>query len=521
MSQEAEKPRADAAGSTSIPAAVTETTVSAAAPPPTEQLKPRTPPAAASKSKRRWLIAAAVCLVLGGLSIVAAPKIARMLNTVSTDDAYVNGHVTFVAPRVAGQVTEVLVDDNNRVVAGSVLVQLDKEPYRIQLDLKTAALRLAKADLTAAEDQVRALIAQARSNRFKLEHAIEDVDNQVSLLSANVAALESSRAREYRAQADQARALQLQKTPGAISQQDVDRAEEGYRVAEAETKQALEAVHQIRAGLGLVKAAAKDSDLAKVPPDLDQNFSAVRQALADLLSTAAPLGIFPSSYDDTPRQAIAEFYRRDPQGNIDRIYAQVMREAPIIKQAEAKQAQAEQDLKQAQLNLRWCDVLAEIDGVITRRNVNRGNNLLAGQQVMAIRSLREIWVDANFKETQLADLRLGQRVELDIDMYGRRRTFEGRISGFTMGTGSSLALLPAENATGNFVKVVQRLPVRIDLMNYDPQRQPLFIGLSVEPHVFYKEPPTGPHAGEVLQPTLKLPVEKLDGGMAVPREKLP
>ena len=116
---------------------------------------------------------------------------------------------------------------------------------------------------------------------------------------------------------------------------------------------------------------------------------------------------------------------------------------------------------------------------------------------MAIRSLNEIWVDANFKETQLGDLRIGQPVDLYVDMYGGRHVFKGRISGFTEGTGSTLALLPPENATGNFVKVVQRLPVRIDLENYDPDKNPLFVGTSVVPYVLFKEPPTGPDAGKV------------------------
>ena len=124
---------------------------------------------------------------------------------------------------------------------------------------------------------------------------------------------------------------------------------------------------------------------------------------------------------------------------------------------------------------------------------------------MAVRSLTEIWIDANFKETQLADLRIGQRVRCEVDMYGSRREFEGRITGFTMGTGQTLALLPPQNATGNFVKIVQRLPVRIELTDYDPDKAPLFVGLSVAPYVYYKEPPTGPHAGEVLQPLRPLP----------------
>jgi membrane fusion protein, multidrug efflux system len=177
-------------------------------------------------------------------------------------------------------------------------------------------------------------------------------------------------------------------------------------------------------------------------------------------------------------------------------------EAPAVKQAEAKLQSAERDLDQAELNLRYCNTIAEIDGVVTRRNVNPGNNVLAGQGLMAIRSLDEIWIDANFKETQLADLRIGQPVDVYADMYGGRRVFSGRITGFTFGTGSTLALLPPQNATGNFVKVVQRLPVRIELQNYDPDKDPLFIGLSVVPYVYINRPATGPDAGKVLQASM-------------------
>jgi membrane fusion protein (multidrug efflux system) len=167
--------------------------------------------------------------------------------------------------------------------------------------------------------------------------------------------------------------------------------------------------------------------------------------------------------------------------------------------------QAQRDLDQAQLNLRYCTIVAEIDGVITRRNVNPGNNVQAGQSLMAIRSLRDTWIDANFKETQIRDLRIGQRVAIEADMYGSRRKFEGRISGFTFGTGSTLALLPPQNATGNFVKVVQRLPVRIDLVNYDPDKIPLFVGLSVTPAVDLWSKPTGPNAGKFLQELIPQP----------------
>jgi membrane fusion protein (multidrug efflux system) len=163
-------------------------------------------------------------------------------------------------------------------------------------------------------------------------------------------------------------------------------------------------------------------------------------------------------------------------------------------------SQAEDALREAELNLSYCNVVTEIDGAIARRNVNPGDNVQPGQPIMAVRSLTNIWIDANLKETQLADLRIGQRADLYIDMYGKQRMFRGRITGFSDGTGSSLSLLPAQNATGNFVKVVQRLPVRIELTEPIPEDSPLFIGLSVQPEVYYKERATGPDAGKYLQP---------------------
>jgi membrane fusion protein (multidrug efflux system) len=216
--------------------------------------------------------------------------------------------------------------------------------------------------------------------------------------------------------------------------------------------------------------------------------------------TVTQVGLPLTSVNRTPQQALDEFISRDKDGDIDRLLDRLVPDAPEIKQAEAKLLQAGRDLAQAELNLHYCDVVSEIDGVVTSRSVNSGNNVSPGQGLMAVRSLTEIWIDANFKETQLADLRIGQRVRCEVDMYGGRREFEGRITGFTMGTGQTLALLPPQNATGNYVKIVQRLPVRIELTNYDPDKVPLFVGLSVVPYVYYKEPASGPHAGDVLQP---------------------
>jgi membrane fusion protein (multidrug efflux system) len=432
------------------------------------------------------------------------PWVVTALNTVSTDDAYVNGHVTFVAPRVAGQVTEVLVDDNYRVKRGALLVQLDKVPYQVQVDIKKAALVSAEADLTAAHAQVRGLMAQARANRFKLELAMENVNNQIANLRANVATLKSRKATLELAKANLKRGDELAPS-GGISKEDLDQRRQTVKVDEAAVEQALQQVYAIRVGLGLPELPPKGKDLTDVPPDLDQNFSAVREALGGLVQTAAQFGYFPTSWSAGPKETIEAFYKQDPEGNLDRIFGHLIPQAPPIKQAEAKVLQARRDLEQADLNLRYCDVVSDIDGVVTRRNVNPGNNVTVGQSLMAVRSLTEIWIDANFKETQLADLRIGQRVRCEVDMYGSRREYEGRITGFTMGTGETLSLLPPQNATGNFVKIVQRLPVRIELTDYDPDKAPLFVGLSVTPYVYYKEPATGPRAGDVLQPLYPLP----------------
>jgi membrane fusion protein, multidrug efflux system len=466
----------------------------------TDRDAPDARPKSASPTAKRplWIwIAGCVLVVLALIKIV--PYIINAFRTVSTDDAYVNGHVTFVAPRVPGQVVRVLVDDNNRVQRGNLLVQLDKEPYRVEVDIANAAVAVAQANIIATQAKVRGLAGLARSQRFELAQAIEQVHDQVAGLQAKVSALQAANATLVKAQADFHREQQLL-AHQVISQEQFDAYQETYDVAQAQSSKAKQEVYEIRAQLGL-PPKPPSGDLAEVPPDLDQHFSAVKEAQNRLVETAAQLGVV-QPFKATPDEMLAEFYKRDPSGNIDNILNQLLIDAPDVKQAEAKLSVAQANLHQAQLNLAYCDVVADIDGVVTRRNVNPGDHVVAGEDLMALRSLTEIWIDANFKETQLAELRIGQPVDLDVDMYGSREHFRGRISGFTMGTGSTLALLPAENATGNFVKVVQRLPVRIDLVGYNPDIRPLFIGLSVTPYVHIYEKPIGPNAGQFLQASL-------------------
>jgi membrane fusion protein (multidrug efflux system) len=432
------------------------------------------------KKKFRWRPA---LIIIGALLLVFViiPRAFHAWHTVSTDDAYVNSYVTFVAPRVPGQVLRVLVDDNNRVKKGDALVELDPEPFRVQVAIKQAAVDSAQAELVVAQATVRSQIGQTRGLRFKLQHAIEDVDNQVALIRARVATWEQAKAAQVLAQAEFERAKKLLQTK-VSSVEEFDTRRKELDVANAQVKQALENVYQARAALGLPAESAESASLTDVPADLDQTFSSVQEALAELRQGAAQLGVTASSWNMTPKQLVEEFYRRDPGGDINKIYAEIIKTAPGLKQAEAKLMQAQRDLDDAKLNLRYCTIVAEIDGVVTRRNVNPGNNVQVGQSLMAIRSLRDTW-----------------SVAIDADMYGGKQRFEGRISGFTFGTGSTLALLPPQNATGNFVKVVQRLPVRIDLVNYDPDKLPLFVGLSVTPSVDLWSKPTGTNAGKFLQ----------------------
>jgi membrane fusion protein (multidrug efflux system) len=446
------------------------------------------------KAKRKLLFGVIGVAVLAALLVFGTPRIEEMLDTVSTDDAYVNGHVTFVAPRVAGQISRVLVDDNNRVHPGDLLAELDKEPFRVAVAEKQAAVDTANADLQAATAAARAIEAQAMSRRWDLQHAVETVDNQVALLHARVAGVAKSKAALTLAQLEFDRAKQLVARDD-VSREVYDQRQAKLTTAGAELAQTLAEVYQIRASLGLAAQPDGGGDLGQVPADLDETFSSVLQAQADLIQSAAQLGVV-HAFDQGPKAMLDQFYKL---GDVDSTFARFAANAPAVRQAEAKIEAARRDLAQAELDLRYCEITAEIGGVVTRRNVNPGNFVLVGQNLMALRSLNEIWVDANFKETQLRDLRIGQPVDLYVDMYGGKHVFRGRISGFTEGTGSTLALLPAENATGNFIKVVQRLPVRIDLVDYDTDQMPLFIGTSVVPYVLNNKPPTGPDAGKFLQ----------------------
>jgi membrane fusion protein (multidrug efflux system) len=464
-------------------------------------------PLPAQPAQHRWRrrllwVGALIALAVGVYFVI--PWVLTALNTVSTDDAYVNGHVTFVAPRVKGQVVRVLVDDNYRVRKGDILVQLDKQPYHVEVDRKKAALDIAQSKLVQTRATVNATATKARALRYQMVNAVQQVRSQIQGLQADVATLTKYQAALEDAQKEYVRTEALVRAGGAASREEFDQRRAAWLEAEASVRMAKESIRKTRAALSLPLEPPAGKDLGYVPPGLEQKHPTVLAALSKVTTLGAQLGLQLPPNVETPKQLLKRFHVEQPQ-EYEKIIRQMVEDAPAIKVAVDDVEQAKADLAEANLDLLYTDVVAEIDGVVTGRNVNPGNNVQAGQSLMAVRSLTGIWIDANFKETQLAALRIGQRVRCEVDMYGSRQEFEGRITGFTMGTGETLALLPPQNATGNFVKIVQRLPVRVELTNYNPDHEPLFVGLSVVPYVYYKEPPTGDHAGEVLQPFRPLP----------------
>ena len=301
--------------------------------------RPRPVPQEAPKAGRTRQLLAGVfgVAVLAVLLAFGIPWVKAMLNTVSTDDAFVNGHVTFVAPRVAGQISRVLVNDNNRVQKGDLLVELDKEPYRVAVSEKQAAVDTAQADLQAAIAASRAIEAQAWSQRRNLQRAVEGVDSQVALLHARVAAIDKSKAALVLAQVEFDRARELV-ARADVPRSEYDRRQAALTTAGAERVQALVDVYQSRVSLGLPAQPGGGGDLGQVPPDLDETFASVLEAQAALMQSAAQLGVV-HSFEQSPKAMLDQF---EKLGDINSTLAQLAADAPAVKQAEANLEAARQ-----------------------------------------------------------------------------------------------------------------------------------------------------------------------------------
>jgi len=370
----------------------------------------------------------------------------------STDDAQVDAHVTQIAARVGGSVLRVPVNDNQEVEAGAVLVQIDPRDYEVALERARAELADAQAAASAAQSNVPITSTTATGNVSTAQGSVEQarggVDAAQKEVEAANARLATARARLREAQANATKtARDVDRLRGLlakdeVSQQQFDAASSAADVAKAAADSAASQVTEAEAGIRVAESR------------LLQARGGQQQAEAGLRTAQT-----------APEQIAA------------------MRARAESALARVKQAQAA--LAQAELNLQYTTVKAPQRGVVSRKSVEIGQVIQPGQPLMALIPLENVWVTANFKETQLTDMRPGQRATIKVDAYGGRE-FKGHVDSIAPATGARFSLLPPENATGNYVKVVQRVPVKIVLEAGQDAEHLLRPGMSVVPTVYTK-----------------------------------
>jgi membrane fusion protein, multidrug efflux system len=443
---------------------------------------------------KRLMVLAIIACVVGVALYFVIPEIQWMLDTTSTDDAFVAGHTTNVKPRVESVVTEVMVERNDRVEPGDVLVRLDQEPFEIALAQSEASLIEARSNLDLARAQVKAQLSTARGAFFSRRNQQEQLRRTIKSLEAEVATLKSQQSSQHLAELDQRRLASLTQR-GSATQSELDTRNNTLDVANQRVKEAWAAIDETRATLGL--GPNHDNPL-EVPKDLVEQQSGIQSAVSSIASSLAQIGIPFDAHDIKPDEAFEQIIHLDSSEGLENAFGRIIEQAPAVKVATSTVNRAEQDLANARLQLKWTEIRSEIAGYVQDRSVNPGDRVETGQTLVSIRP-DYVWIDANYKETQLKDIEIGQPVDLYVDAYPHK-VFKGRVAGFLPGTGLSESLLPPENATGNYIKVTQRLAVRIELVEPPPKETPLFIGLSVVPYVKIKERPTGPDAGTRLHP---------------------
>ena len=357
----------------------------------------------------------------------------------STDDAQIDGHIYPISPRVAGHVVKVNVDDGQIVHRGDVLVVIDPTDYEVALERARADYQDAQAQADAARYGVPvssiaswAQIRTANAGKASAEAEVAAAEKEV----------EAARAQVVQAQAD---ALKLNT--------DVERYKQLLSKREI-SQQQFDATTAAAAAANAT-VSARQASLLAAQAQVRRAQAGVEQAGAEVRNAQ----ITPKTVQATQAKA---------------------------QSADAQSLRAKAALDQAQLNLSYTTIVAPVDGVVGKRSVQVGSNVAIGQDLMAIVPLREIWVTANLKETQLAHMRPGQYVKVKVDTYGSR-TWDAHVTAIGGASGAKFSLLPPENATGNYVKVVQRIPVRIDFddrdkpdFNKDGRLRP---GMSVVPDV--------------------------------------
>jgi membrane fusion protein (multidrug efflux system) len=392
--------------------------------------------------------------ILGG-AVVLAALVGLFLyyhNRESTDDAQIDGHITPIAAKVYGRVAEVLVDDNQAVKAGQVLVKIDPRDYQAAVDQAKGALALAEGEARSAGVDVPrtaenvasgtssadAQLLGAQADEAQAKATYEQAQTaDLAFAEANVS---KSTANAALAQADLARYKPLMEK-GEISQQQYDAAKANADATASALKADQEKLSQAQRNVEVVKA------------QLDAAKARVLQARAGVEGAQAD------------RKQVS-MRSADAQAKL------------------AKVAQARASLEAAELNLSYAEVVAPVDGVATHKQVEPGQIVQAGQGLLVVVPLHDVWVTANFKETQLRNMRAGQKAEVKVDTYGK--TFSGHVDSIAGATGGVLSLLPPENATGNYVKVVQRIPVKIVLDKDSVGNNVLRPGMNVDATVITK-----------------------------------
>ena len=379
-----------------------------------------------------------ILLVVLGLALIAiaVPLYRHYIAWESTDDAQIDGYIYPVSSRVSGYVTRVTVDDNQYVQQGTVLVQLDPKDYEVAVANAKAVLANDKA---SAAVQVTNVPLTSVNTSSGLSTAQADVENAQAGLAAAQRQFDAAQASLRQAEANDLKA-----------QDDVNRYKPLAAKDEIPQQQYTQAVDSQQATAAAVEAARASAAAAE---------QTVTQARARIAQAQAEL-----QYAQTRPQQIA----------VQRSRAEA---------AEAQIQQAAAALEQAQLNLQYTTIVAPVSGIVGQRSAQVGQNVTPGQQLMTIVPLgsENIWVTANFKETQLTYMRPGQRARISVDTYGR--TYDGHVLNIAGASGARYSLLPPENATGNYVKVVQRIPVKIVLEKGQDPEHLLRPGMSVEPNV--------------------------------------
>jgi membrane fusion protein, multidrug efflux system len=390
---------------------------------------------------QRLMAGSAILLV-----IVAIGLFLYYRNRESTDDAQVDGHITPIAAKISGRVSEVLVRDNEPVKAGQLLVKIDPRDYQAALDNAKGALALAESEaqsanvdiprtresVTSGTSNASAGLLGAEADLARAQAAYAQAQNSdLAYAQANV---EKSRANSQLAQADLARYKPLM-DKGEISKQQYDAAKANADASASALQAEQEKIAQAQSNIQIAKA-----QLNAAQARVEQARAGVSSARADVQQVSM-------------RTA-------DAQGKL------------------AKVEQARAMVEAAQLNLSYTEIVAPIDGVATHKQVELGQIVQPGQGLLVVVPLQDVWVTANFKETQLKKMRPGQKAEVKVDTYGK--TFRGHVDSIAGATGAMLSLLPPENATGNYVKVVQRIPVKVIVDPIPEQKAILRPGMNVD-----------------------------------------